>query len=90
MLLLNNLATVVGQPTWGVVGTGFERDTVNFALPNTGVIIRIDTALYKCHEGNILQGYGLQPHYAPRPGMDALETVLAMIAEGAELTCCAG
>ena len=83
MLLLNDLATVVGQPTVGIIGTGFERDSIGFALPNSGVIIRIDTALYKCYEGNILQGYGLQPHYAPREGMDALETVLAMIAEGA-------
>ncbi|MCL1787566.1 MAG: S41 family peptidase, partial [Defluviitaleaceae bacterium] len=90
MLLLNDLATVVGYPTRGIFGTGFEREAIEFALPNTGIIIRIDTALYKCHEGNILQGYGLQPHYAPREGMDALETVLAMIAEGAELTCCAG
>ena len=83
MLSLNNLATVIGQPTWGVFGTAFDREGMAFALPNTGVQIRIDTAIYKCHEGNYLQGYGLQPHYAPRYGMDALETVLAMIAEGA-------
>jgi len=83
MLLLNNLATVVGQPTVGVIGTGIDVGSVEFALPNTGIIIRIDIAIYKCHEGNYLQGYGLQPHYAPRYGMDALETVLAMIAEGA-------
>jgi len=82
MLLLNNLATVVGQPTWGIFGTGIDRDSVVFALPNTGINIRIDIAIYKCQEGNHLQGYGLQPHYAPRYGMDALETVLAMIAEG--------
>jgi len=29
--------------------------------------------------------YGIDPHYFNRPGMDALETVLAMIAEGAYL-----
>jgi hypothetical protein len=83
MLYYNNLATVVGQSTWGIFGTAYDREGIIFALPNTGIQIRIDTALFKDHEGNILQGYGLQPHYAPRPGMDALETVLAMIAEGA-------
>ena len=83
MFLLNDLATVVGEPTWGVIGTGFDRDMIMFVLPNTGIQVRIDTALYKDHDGNYLQGYGLQPHYSPRDGMDALETVLAMIAEGA-------
>jgi len=83
MFLLNDLATVVGKPTFGILNTGFDRESMHFALPNTGIIVRIDTALFKCYSGNYLQGYGLQPHYAPLPGMDALETVLTKITDGA-------
>jgi C-terminal processing protease CtpA/Prc len=82
MLKLNNLATIVGQPTRGMFGTTSDVGGTALSLPNTGIRFRIDTTLHKDRDGNILQGYGIQPHYYPREGMDALETVLVMIAEG--------
>jgi len=51
-------------------------------LYNTGIIIRFDPAFVTDFRGRPLE-YGIEPHYFNRPGMDALETVLAMIAEGA-------
>ncbi|MCL2203707.1 MAG: S41 family peptidase [Defluviitaleaceae bacterium] len=82
ILKYGGIATVVGAPTMGVMGTGFEPVVFTTFLPNTGILIRFDVAYYTDSYGRPLQGYGIQPHYHNRPGMDALETVLAMIAEG--------
>jgi len=84
ILKYNNIVTVVGEPTWGVMGVSYEPVIFNISLPNTGIIVRFDVAYYTDPYGRPLQGYGIQPHYPNRPGMDALETVLAMIEEGRE------
>jgi len=81
MLKLNNLATVVGEPTNGIMGTWMDPTNTTIALPNTGMLWRIDIGYFTDLEGRPLQGYGIQPHYPNRPGMDALETVLVMIEE---------
>jgi len=82
ILKYNEIVTVVGEPTWGIMGTSFEPNTMYLTMPNTGIIVRFDVAYYTDPYGRPFQGYGIQPHYFPRPGMDALETVLAMIEEG--------
>jgi len=81
LLKYNNIATLVGDPTWGIMGNVFEPTTISISLPNTGILVRMDVAYYTDIYGRPLQGYGIQPHYPNRPGMDALETVLAIIAE---------
>jgi len=83
LMKLNNLATVVGEPSFGIFGTTSDPTQTSVALPNTGILVRMDVAYFTDIHGRPLQGYGLIPHYHNRPGMDALETVLAMIAEGA-------
>ncbi|MCL2562658.1 MAG: S41 family peptidase [Oscillospiraceae bacterium] len=82
MLKYNNIATVVGEATMGVFGTGADPFTAIISLPHTGIVLRFDTAYFTDTEGRPFEGYGVTPHYFNRPGMDALETVLAMIREG--------
>jgi len=77
----NNIATVVGEPTWGIMGTIHEPVVKWARLPNTGIMFRFDIAYYTDPYGRPWQGYGVQPNYFNRPGMDALQTVLAMIEE---------
>ena len=79
MLKYNNIATIVGEPTFGTIETVFDPSIAWVSLPSTGIIIGFDTAYFTCPEGRPLQGYGIIPHYFNLPGMDALETVLAMI-----------
>ena len=81
LLKYNGIATVVGEPTLGLIGAWTDASTITTSLPNTGIMIRFDVAYYTDHQGRPLQGYGIIPHYLNRPGMDALETVLAMIEE---------
>jgi len=81
MLKLNNIATVVGETTYGILGTTFDPTNAVVSLPNTGILVRMDISYFTDIYGRPLQGYGISPHYFNRPGMDALETVLAMIAE---------
>ena len=74
-------ATIVGEQTRGVVGVpNFTRAFIS--LPNTGIVVQFDFALLMDEHGNIFEGYGVTPHHFNRPGMDALETTLALIAEG--------
>jgi len=73
-------ATVVGNTTRGVASFGFF-----VTLPNTGIMIRYDPTYTLDRYGRPLE-YGILPHYFNREGMDALETVLAMIAEMDEIT----
>jgi C-terminal processing protease CtpA/Prc len=72
----------VGDNTSGV--TGPEMRYV--PLPNTGILWRIDQALFTDSDGNIVEVYGVIPQIPSRheDGMDALETVLAHLAELAE------
>jgi len=77
-----NLAIIVGEQGLGI----FMCPTLlsnYFALPNTGIIIRYDVGYPVClHTGRPLEE-GTPPHFSNRPDMDALETALLLIAEGA-------
>jgi len=76
-----NLAILVGNTTRGVVGNP-GLYPVYFMLPNSGAIVRYDIAYTIDSSGRPLEE-GISPHIFNRPGMDALETVLALIQEGA-------
>ena len=65
-----------GMPSSRVAGSNY------FSLPNTNFIVRYDPNYFLDNTGRPLE-YGFVPHYPNREGMDALETVLAMIGEGA-------
>jgi len=70
-------ATLVGDITGGVYGG--PRTFV--ALPNSGIAFQMDLFYVTDSDGRPLEA-GTIPHYFNREGMDALETVLAMIKEG--------
>ena len=72
-------ATLVGEPTGGMAVTPWSSNF--FALPNSGIIIRYDPTLVTDTRGRPLE-YGTEPHFFNRPGLDALQTVLELIAEG--------
>jgi len=69
-------ATLVGEITGGHYGGA--RTMV--ALPNSGIVFTMDTLYVTDRHGRPLEA-GTIPHHFNREGMDALETVLAMIAE---------
>jgi len=73
-------ATVVGEPTSRVTGVVFTFA----ALPNTGVLFRIDLGYTTDQYGRSIEEFGVIPQIANQPGMDALETVLAIIASADE------
>ena len=73
-------ATLVGEQTSGGA-VDVEAVSVFFALPNTGFVVRYDPFYIIGADDRPLE-YGTVPHHFNRPGMDALETVLALIAEG--------
>jgi hypothetical protein len=75
----SGVATVVGAPTFGSFG-GYTAAFIG--LPNTGVIIRYDYGYVTDLQGRSLEEFGVIPHIYNRPGMDALATALAVIAEG--------
>ncbi|MCL2621029.1 MAG: S41 family peptidase [Defluviitaleaceae bacterium] len=75
-----DFATLVGETTGGAAVDG-GIGSQYFYLPNTGFLIRYDTAYIVSADGRPWE-YGTQPHHFNREGMDALETVLALIAEG--------
>ena len=80
-LKYSNFATVVGDATRGIMEITYVPDHAYLSLPNTGILLSFNIAYYTDMYGRPLQGFGIIPHYPNRPGMDALETVLAMIAE---------
>ena len=67
----------MGEVTGGVYGG--PRTFV--ALPNSGIVFYMDVFYVTDEHGRPLEA-GTVPHYFNRPGMDALQTVLVMIAEG--------
>jgi hypothetical protein len=73
----SGFATLVGEITGGVYGG--PRTFV--ALPNSGIVFNMDVFYVTDSHGRPLEA-GTIPHYFNREGMDALETVLAMIEEG--------
>jgi hypothetical protein len=72
-----DFATLVGEVTGGMYGG--PRTFV--ALPNSGIVFNMDVFYITDSHGRPLEA-GTIPHYFNREGMDALETVLAMIEEG--------
>ena len=68
-------ATVVGEPTAGITGVIYTMA----ALPNTGVLFRIDLGYTTDQYGRSIEEFGVIPQIANMPGKDALETVLALI-----------
>jgi len=68
-------ATVVGEPTAGVTGVIYTFA----ALPNTGLLFRIDLGYTIDAYGRSLEEFGFIPHIFNMDGMDALETVLSII-----------
>jgi len=80
ILKYNDVATLVGENTRGLFGTTYHPNGAIISLPNTGIMLRIDTAYYTDAFGRPFQGYGITPNIFNHPGMDAMETVLALIA----------
>ena len=69
-------ATVVGEPTSRVTGVVYTFA----ALPTTGIIFRIDLGYTTDMYGRSIEEFGVIPQIPNWAGMDALETVLAIIA----------
>ena len=74
----SGFATLVGDTTGGVFG----GPRIEVALPNTDFTITFDIYYVTDSYGRPLEA-GTIPHHFNRPNMDALETVLILIAEGA-------
>ncbi|MDR2167326.1 MAG: hypothetical protein LBE35_05690 [Clostridiales bacterium] len=75
---LTGKGTLVGENTSGVMAALHAY----IALPNTGIIWRVDLGHFTDAYGRSLEAYGIAPHVRNREGLDALGTVLALIAEG--------
>ena len=69
-------ATVVGEPTSRITGVVYTFA----ALPNTGILFRIDLGYTTDIYGRSIEEFGVIPQIANWVDMDALETVLAIIA----------
>jgi len=76
----SGFATIVGTPTAGVTGVVFTY----VPLPNTGIMFRTDIAYTTDQYGRSFEEFGIIPHIPNAYGMNALETVLAVI-NGEEL-----
>ena len=73
--MATGFATVVGEPTAGVTGVLYTFA----AMPNTGILFRIDLGYTVDQYGRSIEEFGVIPQILNAPGMDALETVLAII-----------
>ena len=76
LLIDTNTATVVGENTSGVMWANH----VYIILPNTGMLFRLDVGYMTDADGVSLEAYGISPHVRNFENMDALETVLELIA----------
>ena len=70
-------ATLVGERTGG----GLGGPQIVVALPNTGIVFHMETFYLTDEYGRPFEA-GTYPHHFNRDGLDALETVLELIAEG--------
>ncbi|MCL2188708.1 MAG: S41 family peptidase [Defluviitaleaceae bacterium] len=85
ILKYSGTATVVGTTTWGAMGAMTDGSVMSSSLPHTGILFRFEVGYVTDSYGRSIIRYGgIQPHYFNRPGMDALETVLAIINEQGE------
>ncbi|MCL2500138.1 MAG: S41 family peptidase [Defluviitaleaceae bacterium] len=73
--LETGFATVVGENTSRIMGSSH----VYIVLPNTGIIWRTDIGYRTDAYGRSLEVYGIAPNQYNFEGMDALDTVLAII-----------
>jgi len=74
--MATGFATVVGEPTMGATGVIYTFA----ALPNTGILFRIDIGYTVDQYGRSIEEFGVIPQIPNAPGLDALQTVLAIIA----------
>ena len=74
-----DFATLVGEPTGGLYTLG---PRTFFSLPATGIVVTWDIDYLVDQYGRALEEFPTTPHHFNRPGLDALETVLMLIAEG--------
>ena len=75
-------ATFVGETTGGGFGSPYHWSSNFFVLPNTRFVIRYNPTLMLDSRGRPVE-LGTEPHFFNRPGLDALQTVLELIQEGA-------
>jgi len=75
--LYTGFATVVGENTSGVMASVHSYSV----LPGTGILWRIDIGYVTDADGRSFEVYGISPQVQNRPGLDALDTVLEIIAE---------
>jgi len=68
-------ATLVGEPTGRITAAVYTFA----ALPNTGILFRVDLGYTINPCGRSLEEFGVLPQVPNAPGMDALETVLSII-----------
>ena len=78
---ITGVMTLVGETTGGSLG-GDGYLIASVALPNTGVHLTFDMLYITDAYGRALEEFRTVPHHFNRPGMDALQTVLALIEEG--------
>ena len=77
------VAVIVGEQTRGNFGkTTGQGNLLFLALPNTGIIVTWDPMYFTDSYGRHLHEYYVIPDIFNHPGMDALETALALIADG--------
>ena len=74
----SGFATLVGEPTGG--NAGFISYRPVFTLPHSHIEFEFDQGAMFTSHGRSME-HGIEPHYPNRPGLCALETVLAIIAE---------
>jgi len=69
-------ATVVGEPTTGVTGVIYTYTV----LPNTGIVVRTDLGYVTDDFGRSYEEFGVIPQIPNMPELDALATVMTLIA----------
>ena len=74
-----DFATLVGESTGGWYTTG---PRAFFSLPTTGIVVTWDIDYLVDQYGRALEEFPTTPHHFNISGLDALETVLMLIAEG--------
>jgi len=79
----SGFATVVGAPTMGVTPTGSIIGSETVLLPYSGIILRMDINYYTDSLGRSIDEFGVTPDIPNRPGLNAEQTVLELITEGA-------
>ena len=72
-------ATLVGEQ---VAGAYTSTWLSFFSMPNSGIVLQWDIDYLTDEFGRALNEFPTEPHYFNREGMDALQTALALIAEG--------